>query len=161
VLNGVPADGDLARVKTTLGIEAEVVLAYSKESMITRSDTCKQAFAAYQCVQTTIHPQQSFVAGKWVDLFSAPCLPDGLRLKPCYEWCMKLQQTCYTRTQRAAEFECEFKAAGRGGKCFGDDGVRGMLAPPSSSAYTTRVGTGHVIALAVCFIRVYYSSVFL
>jgi hypothetical protein len=133
VLNGVPADGDFARVKKTLAIEAEVLLAYSKDNMITRNDACKQAFAAFECVKTTNNPQQSFVAGKWVDLFSAPCKSDGLRLKPCYEWCVKLQQTCYTKSELQIEFDCSFMSVNQGGACFGDDGVRGMLPPPSSS----------------------------
>ena len=134
VLNGVPADGDFVCVKKTLAIEAEVLLAYSKDNMITRNDACKQVFAAFECVQTTNHPQQSFVTGKWVDLFSAPCKSDGLRLKPCYEWCVKFQQTCYTRTQTGIEFECTFSSAEQGGVCFGDNGVRGMLPPPPSSS---------------------------
>jgi hypothetical protein len=155
-LNGVPADGEFARVKMTLGIEAEVLDAYSKDNMITRNDACKQAFASFECVKMMNYDQQSFVAGKWVDVFSAPCREDGLRLKPCYEWCLKLQQTCYTRTQTGAEFECVFASAERGGACFGDNGVLGMLplTRVSSSAHVAPSGMGYyVIALGAACAR--------
>lgn len=133
-LNGVPADGDFARVKKTLGIDTEVLLAYSQDNAIIRSDACKTAYVALQCVRTVNHPQQSLVDGKWVDLFSAPCRPDGLRLRPCYEWCVKLQQTCYTKRELQIEIDCTFLSAQQGGACFGDIGVRGMLLPPQSSS---------------------------
>jgi hypothetical protein len=148
-LNGVPADGDLTRIATTLTIQANIKKDYDADASISKTEACWLKYVEFQCLAQASSPWKQSLNNAPMDyMTSAPCHSDGTRLKPCYKLCTNFYKDCYTKkTEDDIDTACQLYSAKKDeDKCFGDDGVIGMKNSASASAASWAIAP---LALAV------------
>jgi len=157
-LNGVSADGSLARIESTKIIQADLKKNYEADPDIsTRTEACWLKYVEFQCLSLASRiDKQAFGDAALDYTYSAPCASDGTRLKPCYAMCVSLYETCYKKNDLSVEKRCEAAAAAKDvTKCYGTDGVLGMKNSASSATASFAV-----VPLALAVARLGMSSSF-
>lgn len=148
-LNGVPADGDLARIESTLMIQSSIQKNYKDDMKITHSEECWLLYSEFSCLSMP-HMGGTIAIGDGPKnpVYSAPCATDGTRLKPCYKMCENLYKKCYEASDLLVESICYSIEAEKkdNNKCYGTDGVLGMKSSASLKAASWAVAP---LALAV------------
>ncbi len=126
LFNGQFASGSATSLEATKIIDGQLMAGYDKYTEVRKNDECKAMYLLVGCIGAVSHPD--FPA-------AAPCNSTGAPLKMCKDLCVRYFKTCPIAPRSDADIdrECVQLSAPAGNECFGDAGVLGMKAAPSSS----------------------------